>query len=367
MTQLNNNSENPQNGEKPTTHGSYSSDSERPHTPAQETSGTYEQPHAAANSQYPTTGQTAPNQGSYNQSENYYNPNNGQNNPYAAPSNSGNYGADNYPSNSYGSNGYGSNNYGTNPYGGNGYGAVQQKPQTSVLGLIALGLAVFGFILGCIPIIQFLGWILLAAGFICGIIALFQKGKAKWPGIAAIVVSVLGSIISLIVAIVFVFGALADAADTTTDGSMSDTNTSASASASEDSHSTDSGTGKIGGTYTWDDGVSVTVSQPKAFKPTESAAGNDDKSLKNFEKYTVTIKNDSDEPVDPAMFTMTGNSGGKEAERIFDTGISSLPSTKIQPGKSLSFDVAYAMADPKDASFDVSLDFDREEATFIQG
>lgn len=361
MTQLNNNPENPQNGEQPTTHGSVSSDSEHPHAPAQETTGTYEQPHAQANSQYPTAGQTAPNQGSYNQSQNYYNPNTGQNNPYAAPNNSGNYGANNYAANSYGSNNYGTNN----PYGGNGYGAVQQKPQTSVLGLIALGLAVFGFILGCIPIIQFLGWILLAAGFICGIIALFQKGKSKWPGIAAIVVSVLGSIISLIVAIVFVFGALADATDT--DGSMSDTTTSASASASDDSRSAGSGTGKIGDTYTWDDGVSVTVSQPKAFKPTDSAAGNYDKSLKDFEKYTVTIKNNSDEPVDPAQFRMTGNSGGKEAERMFDTGISSLPTTKIQPGKSLTFNVGFAMADHKDASFDVSLDYDREEATFIQG
>lgn len=360
MTQLNNNPEDPQNGEQPTTHGSVSSDSEHPHAPAQETTGTYEQPHDQANSQYPTAGQTAPNQGSYNQSQNYYNPNTGQNNPYAAPNNSGNYGANNYAATSYGS-----NNYGTNPYGGNGYGAVQQKPQTSVLGLIALGVAVFGFILGCIPIIQFLGWILLAAGFICGIIALFQKGKSKWPGIAAIVVSVLGSIISLIVAIVFVFGALADATDT--DGSMSDTTTSASASASDDSQLTGSGTGKIGDTYTWDDGVSVTVSQPKSFKPTEAAAGNYDKSLKDFEKYTVTIKNDSDEPVDPTLFNMTGNSGGKEAERMFDTGISSLPTTKIQPGKSLTFDVGFAMADHKDASFDVSLDYDREEATFIQG
>ena len=63
---------------------------------------------------------------------------------------------------------------------------------------------------------------------------------------------------------------------------------------------------------------------------------------------------------------MTGNSGGKEAERIFDSNLSNIPTTKIQPGKSLSFKVGYAMVDHKDASFDVSLDFDREEVTFIQ-
>ncbi|SIK59328.1 Uncharacterised protein [Mycobacteroides abscessus subsp. abscessus] len=197
-----------------------------------------------------------------------------------------------------------------------------------------------------------------------GIIALVQKNKSKWVGITAIVISVLGTILSMIIVFVVAVTALAES----TDGeySTSTSSPSSSAASEETPAAADSSTGNIGDTYVWDDGVSLTISQPEAFKPTEYAAGNDDKTLKDFQKYTVTIKNDSDEAVDPSLFMMTGNSGGKEAERIFDSNLSNIPTTKIQPGKSLSFEVGYAMVDHKDASFDVSLDFDREEVTFIQ-
>lgn len=247
------------------------------------------------------------------------------------------------------------------PYDPNG-----GKRANNVLGLIALGSSVLGLILGCIPVVFILGWILLFAGFVMGIIALVQKNKSKWAGITAIVVSVLGTILSMIIVFVVAVTALTES----TDGeySTSTSSPSSSATSEETPAAADSSTGNIGDTYVWDDGVSLTISQPEAFKPSDTAAGAEDKELKDIQKYTVTIKNDSDEAVDPILFTMTGNSGGKEAQQIFDSqkNIGSAPSTKIQPGKSVSFDVAYAMVDHKDASFDVSLDFDRDEVTFIQ-
>lgn len=305
--------------------------------------------------------------------QNAQNGNYGQQSPYAGAAAGSS--ANGYPAYSaagganngnYGNGGYGNsgNGFNQNPYNnGAPYGPNGGKRANNVLGLIALGSSVLGLILGCIPVVAILGWILLFAGFVMGIIALVQKNKSKWAGITAIVVSVLGTILSMIIVFVVAVTALAES----TDGEYSSSSASpSSASATDSSGEQGSDTGKIGDTYTWNDGVSVTISQPEAFKPTEYAAGNDDKTLKDFQKYTVTIKNDSDEAVDPSLFMMTGNSGGKEAERIFDSNLSNIPTTKIQPGKSLSFKVGYAMVDHKDASFDVSLDFDREEVTFIQ-
>ena len=305
--------------------------------------------------------------------QNAQNGNYGQQSPYAGAAAGSS--ANSYPAYSAaggannGNGGYGNsgNGFNQNPYNnGAPYGPNGGKRANNVLGLIALGSSVLGLILGCIPVVALLGWILLFAGFVMGIIALVQKNKSKWAGITAIVISVLGTILSMIIVFVVAVTALAES----TDGeySTSTSSPSSSAASEETPAAADSSTGNIGDTYVWDDGVSLTISQPEAFKPSDTAAGAEDKELKDIQKYTVTIKNDSDEAVDPILFTMTGNSGGKEAQQIFDSqkNIGSAPSTKIQPGKSVSFDVAYAMVDHKDASFDVSLDFNREEVTFIQ-
>lgn len=90
-----------------------------------------------------------------------------------------------------------------------------QAPQksTNVLGLIALAAAVLGTILACIPGVVVIGWILLPVSFILGIVALFQKGRAKWSGVTAICVSVVGTIIAIVVAITFTLGAVAGAVE----------------------------------------------------------------------------------------------------------------------------------------------------------
>ncbi len=74
----------------------------------------------------------------------------------------------------------------------------------SILGLVGLGLAAIGTILAFIPVIGFFGFILLGAGFIVSLISLFLKGK-KWPGIAGLILAVVGTIIGVVMFFVFVF------------------------------------------------------------------------------------------------------------------------------------------------------------------
>ncbi|WP_226531741.1 DUF2510 domain-containing protein [Microbacterium paraoxydans] len=74
----------------------------------------------------------------------------------------------------------------------------------SVLGLVGLGLSAIGTILAFFPLIGFVGFILLGAGFIVSLISLFLKGK-KWPGIAGLILAVVGTIIAVVMFFVFVF------------------------------------------------------------------------------------------------------------------------------------------------------------------
>ncbi|MCT1462812.1 MULTISPECIES: DUF4190 domain-containing protein [Corynebacterium] len=76
--------------------------------------------------------------------------------------------------------------------------APVEPPQRNTVGIIALVCAIAGFIFGCIPGAFILGWILLPIGFILGIIGLFMKAK-KGTAVAAVIVSIVGTIVSVIV------------------------------------------------------------------------------------------------------------------------------------------------------------------------
>ncbi|PRB63062.1 DUF2510 domain-containing protein [Microbacterium sp. MYb45] len=93
---------------------------------------------------------------------------------------------------------------------------VQTEPEApkkpSVLGLVGLGLSAVGTILAFIPLIGFIGFILLGAGFIVSLISLFLKGK-KWPGITGLILSVVGGIISAVMFFVFFFAIAQNASE----------------------------------------------------------------------------------------------------------------------------------------------------------
>lgn len=89
--------------------------------------------------------------------------------------------------------------------------AAAPKKERNILGLIALGVSAIGFIFACIPGALIVGWVLLPIGFILGIVSLFLKGKAKWQGVTAIIVSIVGTIIGVIVFTVVLATAVTDA------------------------------------------------------------------------------------------------------------------------------------------------------------
>lgn len=77
--------------------------------------------------------------------------------------------------------------------------APAEPKQRNVLGIVALAVAVVGFIFACIPGALIVGWVLLPIAFILAIVALFLKGKGKALALAALIVSIVGTVVGFAV------------------------------------------------------------------------------------------------------------------------------------------------------------------------
>lgn len=76
----------------------------------------------------------------------------------------------------------------------------QQPPKArNTVGIIALVAAIVGAIFAVIPGAMILGWILLPIAFILSIVSLFMKNQKRGQGIAALIISIVGTIVGMIV------------------------------------------------------------------------------------------------------------------------------------------------------------------------
>jgi len=120
---------------------------------------------------------------------------------------------------------------------------VQPSAQRNTIGLIALICAVAGFILACIPGVLIVGWILLPISFILGLVSLFQKGRTRWQGITAIILSIVGTVVAALVFLVVVSNAVDDAFGTSSDTVVSSATDSTTTDDADSSDSDQAPTG----------------------------------------------------------------------------------------------------------------------------
>lgn len=122
---------------------------------------------------------------------------------------------------------------------------------------------------------------------------------------------------------------------------------------------------QFGDVVTYEDGLSVSVSDPSDFAPTEYAAGND-------QTYNIvlgfTVTNGTNEVIDP-FFGVSVSSGGVEASQIFDMDnpagdINFSPDTSVLPGQTVSWNLAFSISDPEAITVDFSPGFEWESAVF---
>lgn len=248
-------------------------------------------------------------------------------------------------------------------------GSGGTKPH--VLGIIALAVAVIGFIFACIPGALIVGWVLLPIAFILSIVALFLKGK-KWPAIAALAVSVVGTIVGFVVFFSVVTTSF-DEAFGEIEGSSGQIETSEEGADSEEGEEpvadapapAPSENLAFGDTMVWQDNVEMTVSAPESFTPSEFAAGAD---LPQNIVFTITITNNSAENLEPLTYSRL-SSGGQEGSQIFDSGnsageIGMSPTTVILPGQSVTWKEAWSVMDPNSLTMQIAPNWEHEDAIF---
>lgn len=125
----------------------------------------------------------------------------------------------------------------------------------------------------------------------------------------------------------------------------------------------DDGIRAFGETVTWANNVSISVSEPADYTPTEMAAG-----VVEGQKtvvFELVLTNNSDEKYDPLVYN-TAVSGGEAASGVFDTseGVGFPPNTTLLPGKTIKWLEAYSVADAADIQLEVSAGFEYDSIIF---
>jgi hypothetical protein len=129
---------------------------------------------------------------------------------------------------------------------------------------------------------------------------------------------------------------------------------------------TDDGTVKFDKAYTWENGLSATVSAPKAYKPSDTASA--DGSFKYFVVFTVTLVNKTGKPFDPSMTQESVQSADVEGGQVFDSakGIDGSLDTKILNGRQGKYRVVFGVANPKDVVFELTPSFEYDSTIFTK-
>ena len=138
-----------------------------------------------------------------------------------------------------------------------------------------------------------------------------------------------------------------------------------SGEASAQAEAADEGGLRLGDTHTWSDGLAITISEGEEYTPSEYAVGAEEEGTPM--RFTVTLKNGTDKPVEAMMLALQASSGSQTNEAIYDSqqGVEP-PTVAVQPGKELTWDVAFIVTEPSDLVLDVSTmhDFTAEKVYF---
>lgn len=104
---------------------------------------------------------------------------------------------------------------------------------------------------------------------------------------------------------------------------------------------------KFGQTYTFSNGLKLSLSAPETFTPSEYAAG---KAANNV-KFTVTVVNGTKETLTPALLSFTATAAGQAGQSIEDTeqSVSSFPqANSVAVGATTSWTTGFGFAGATD-------------------
>ncbi|MEU8520267.1 DUF4190 domain-containing protein [Streptomyces sp. NBC_01216] len=210
------------------------------------------------------------------------------------------------------------------------------------LGIAAMVTGIVGLVLGIIPFLFWLGGVMGVVALVLGLVghARARRGEAsdKGAALAGVILGAVTIVVSLVwlVVIVVAVGEVAD--DMREEIQEQGTVTSAP---SEPGPGTDDAPPAedtpavlaFGDTHTYEDGMKVTVSKPRAYRPDQFAAGHA-KGNSAFQ-VTITIVNGSEKAVDiTTALPSVEDADGSPADQVFDGSNASEPFTgMLLPGK----------------------------------
>ncbi len=119
----------------------------------------------------------------------------------------------------------------------------------------------------------------------------------------------------------------------------------------------------FGQTVTWDDGISLSISAPETYEPTEAAADSD--GFDEAVKFVVTVTNDTQESFSLLFVITEVTSGGADGAQIFDYGEGlGLSFEDLPVGEEVDIDQAFAVEDANDVVITVTPDLLYDEVEF---
>lgn len=249
------------------------------------------------------------------------------------------------------------------------------QPQNG-LGVAALVVGLVGALSGIVPFLFWLAGVLGVLALIFGLTghAKARKGEATNKGVA-LAGAILGGVavvLAIVWAVVLVL-AVNDFADKVRD----EVDKSRSADPAPGTGSGDDAADEeadavpepgidtplaFGDSYTYDDGVQVTVTEPKAYRPDEFAAGHKQGNVAI--QLSVTIVNGGKKTLDVTTALPTlRDAKGADVELIFDGSDATRPfNGKVLTGKRVTADFAFSV--PADAAKEVQLQVGPEVLTY---
>ncbi|GAA1758721.1 DUF2510 domain-containing protein [Agromyces humatus] len=246
------------------------------------------------------------------------------------------------------------------------------KPGPNVVGIIAILVAIVGFLLVFLPAASGFAWIFVTVAFVLSLIGLFLR-SAKWPAVIGLVISIIAAIAGIVLFVTFLIGSVGAVIDDAIPEvpvfplpAPDDPGTDPDAGQPEPPVA---GNLRFGETMTWDDGVALTVSVPEPYTPSEFAVG---ATRANHVVFTLTITNNSTEDL-PTLPLPTLSAGDQEVSQIFDIGsevfepgddVGFPPTATIEPGGSVTWQAAWSVDDPGALTLEVAPSFVYPSATF---
>lgn len=121
---------------------------------------------------------------------------------------------------------------------------------------------------------------------------------------------------------------------------------------------------KFGDAMTWNDGLSLSISEPVPFTPGEFAMGKGDNNI----VFTMVLTNNTKKAFEPSPY-ITISSGGSEAVGIFDMSnpvgnIGNIPQTTILPGQSITWLEGFAVKDLSSITLEATPSFEYKKTIF---